>query len=177
ADLPDDLVELCERMLRRDPAERPSTAELLARFAIDVEDGPMFVGRTAELDTLRAAFDAMVSGRSARAVFIAGESGIGKTALARRFVDELSARADVLVLAGRCDQRELVSYNALDGAVDALARFLAALPREEIAAPGGTRELLQIFPVLRGVPALASAARSAPGTRSDTAVAELDPRS
>ncbi|HUQ03751.1 MAG TPA: AAA family ATPase [Kofleriaceae bacterium] len=179
AGLPDDLVELCERLLRRNPAQRPSTAELLARFGIDAEDtGPMFVGRAAELDTLRAAFDAVVGEKHARAVIVAGESGIGKSALARRFLDELSAlRTDVLVLAGRCDERELVSYNALDGAVDALARFLAALPPDDVAAPGGTRELLQIFPVLRGVPALDSAARRDPLARREPAPAEIDERS
>ena len=179
ADLPDDLVELCERLLRRDPAERPGTAELLARFGLDVEEtGPVFVGRAAELDTLRAAFDATVAGKAARAVIVAGESGIGKSALARRFLDELAAvRTDVLVLAGRCDERELVSYNALDGAVDALARFLAGLPADEVAAPGGTRELLQIFPVLRGVPTLDAAARGDAGLRRAPPSADLDQRS
>jgi serine/threonine protein kinase len=179
AGLPDDLVELCERLLRRDPAARPADAELLARFGIDVEDtGPVFVGRAAELDTLRATFDAVVAGRAARAVIVAGESGIGKSALVRRFFDELSAvRTDVLVLAGRCDERELVSYNALDGAVDALARYLAILPADEVATPGGTRELLQIFPVLRGVPALDAAARHHAAARRDPTGAEIDPRS
>ncbi len=177
--LPDDLVELCERLLRRDPAERPGTAELLARFDLDDEDtGPVFVGRAAELDALREAFDAVVAGHGARAVIVAGESGIGKSALARRFLDELAAmRTDVLVLAGRCDARELVSYNALDGAVDALARFLVGLPADDVAAPGGTRELLQIFPVLRGVPALDAATRGDAAVRRDPAAAELDERS
>jgi serine/threonine protein kinase len=179
AGLPDDLVELCERLLRRNPAERPGTAELLARFGIESEDtGPTFVGRAAELDSLRAAFDAVVTEKHARAVIVAGESGIGKSALARRFLDELAAvRTDVLVLAGRCDERELVSYNALDGAVDALARYLAAMPPDDVAAPGGTRELLQIFPVLRGVPALDSAARRDPLGRREPAHAEIDERS
>jgi eukaryotic-like serine/threonine-protein kinase len=177
--LPDDLVDLCERLLRRNPAERPSTAELLARFGIDADDtGPVFVGRASELDTLRATFDAVVAGRAARAVIVAGESGIGKSALARRFLDELAAvRTDVLMLTGRCDERELVSYNALDGAVDVLARFLAACAPDEITAPGGTRELLQIFPVLRGVPALDRAARGEPGARREPVAGEIDQRS
>jgi hypothetical protein len=111
-------------------------------------------------------------------VIVAGESGIGKSALARRFLDELAAvRTDVLVLTGRCDERELVSYNALDGAVDALARFLATFEPDEIAAPGGTRELLQIFPVLRGVPALDRATRGEPGARREPVAGEIDQRS
>jgi predicted ATPase len=177
--LPDDLVDLCERLLRRDPAARPTSGELLARFGIDADDtGPIFVGRSAELDTLRATFDDVIAGRAARAVIVAGESGIGKSALARRFLDELAAvRTDVLVLTGRCDERELVSYNALDGAVDALARFLAASAPDEIAAPGGTRELLQIFPVLRGVHALDRASRGEPGGRRDVVAGEIDQRS
>ncbi len=173
ADLPADLVELCERLLRREPGRRPGAAELLERFGLhDAGPVPSFVGRASELDALRASFDAGLATGSARAVVITGESGIGKSALARRFLDELGAvRTDVLVLTGRCDERELVSYNALDGAVDALARYLAGLPSDEVEAPGGTRELLQIFPVLRGVTALAAA------TRREPAATGLDPRS
>ena len=170
--LPADLVDLCERLLRRNPAARPTTAELLARFGIaDDDTGPVFIGRAAELDALRAAFDAVVAGGGARALVVAGESGIGKSSLVRRFLDELGAiRTDVLVLAGRCDARELVSYNALDGAVDALAHYLAGLPSDELDAPGGTRELLKTFPVLRGVAALERA------TRRAATAADLDPR-
>ncbi len=179
ANLPDDLVELCERLLRRDPAERPTTDELMARFGIEAGDAaPVFVGRAAELDALRAAFDAVVDERGARAVIVTGESGIGKSALVARFLDELAAvRTDVLVLTGRCDERELVSYNALDGAIDDLARHLAGLPPESVAAPGGIRELLKIFPVLRGVPAFAAAAPARATTRpAEVVSAELDPR-
>jgi len=172
ADLPDDLVALCERLLRRDPAARPSAAELLAFFEVDADaSGASFVGRAGELSTLRAAFDAVLAGGRARAVFVAGDSGIGKSALARRFVDELGvARTDLLVLGGRCDARELVPYNALDGAVDALARYLTTLPADQVPAPEGTRELLRIFPVLRGVGPLDAAARATPLTPV------LDPR-
>ena len=179
ANLPDDLVELCQRLLRRDPAERPTTDELMAQFAIEADDAaPVFVGRAAELDALRAAFDAVIAERGARAVIVTGESGIGKSALVARFLDELAAvRTDVLVLTGRCDERELVSYNALDGAIDDLARHLAGLPPDSVAAPGGIRELLKIFPVLRGVPAFAAAAPARASTRpAEVVSAELDPR-
>ena len=167
ADLPPDLVDLCERLLRRDPRARPDARELLAFVGLaDDDTGPAFVGRGAELAALHAAFDAVGATGAARAVVVAGESGIGKTALARRFLDGI----DALVLPARCDERELVSYNALDGAVDALARHLGALPADAVEAPGGTAELLRIFPVLRGVAALAAAPPPPPSA------AALDPR-
>jgi hypothetical protein len=152
--LPEDLTRLCERLLRRDPSERPTGAELMTFCGLDRDsDDVGFVGRAAELARMRAAFDA----GGPRAIFVTGESGIGKSSLAARFVEEVrAARPDVLVLRARCDQRELVSYNAFDGAVDGLARHLAAHP---VSAPGGVAPLLRIFPVLRSVAALDEAAR------------------
>ena len=153
-DLPADLVELCERLLERDPARRPDDAEVLRWLGLGEPPSPdsepgLFVGRDGELARLRAAFDEVVETGAARAVFIVGESGIGKTALARRFVDWLAPeRPDLLVLASRCDERELVPYNALDGAVDALARWLAIARPEPPALPGAIH-LVRTFPVLR----------------------------
>jgi len=68
-------------------------ADVTSRIA-----NPVFVGRTMELATLTAAFDAAVSGQP-NTVIVAGEAGVGKS----RLVDELMAHttaAGARVLAG-----------------------------------------------------------------------------
>jgi hypothetical protein len=130
--------------------------------------GALFVGREPELEALRAAYADARNGRAVT-VRIHGESGIGKTCLVRHFTEATeAAERDALVLYGRCYEREAVPYKALDGVVDALARFLARLPPTEVAHVIPTRPgaLLQVFPVLRRVEALAQ------GRRTDEAIAD-----
>jgi serine/threonine protein kinase len=134
ASVPADLSALCAELLRIDPKERPSAEEVVARLDGTVRPRPPrpavqeetpFVGRHDELAELRRAFDE--SGPRAVAVLVEGESGIGKSNLVRHFTSKLAAeRRDVVVLAGRCHERESVPYKTLDGVVDALARHLAA---------------------------------------------------
>jgi ATP/maltotriose-dependent transcriptional regulator MalT len=66
---------------------------------------PQFVGRTAELDALRAAFADARAGRP-RVVLVEGEPGIGKTALLRRFLRGVG-RASTLWASGDEDEIDL----------------------------------------------------------------------
>jgi hypothetical protein len=152
--VPDDLDSLCRDLLRIDARARPGAADVRARLgrahapirAGDV-DAPPFVGRRAELAQLHQALAA--SRHAAVAVLVAGESGVGKSALVRRFADEAAA-AGALVLAGRCYERESVPYKGVDGVVDALGRWLIALPPEQLAPllPDDAALLPEAFPVL-----------------------------
>jgi len=168
---PADLCALCCDLLRIDPEARPRAGEVLARLrgagaaavaaaALPAEGtaakGPAFVGRERELAALEEALGRSHGG--AVAVCIGGESGIGKTALVRRFLDRLVARdGRALALAGRCYERESVPFKGFDGIVDALSHGLKRLgevetarrlPRERDAAM-----LVRLFPVLGRVPA------------------------
>jgi len=62
-------------------------------------DTPL-VGRRAELDQLRAAFDEAVAERRCRLVTVLGSAGLGKSRLAREFVREIEEQATDRV--GRC---------------------------------------------------------------------------
>ncbi|MCA1665432.1 MAG: AAA family ATPase, partial [Myxococcales bacterium] len=174
---PADLDTLCVGLLRKDPRERFGAKELyerLLRGGAATELTPRsaareahFVGRRAELAALEAAWERTRAGAPVT-VHVRGESGVGKSALVRHFVEKLraansSSAGDVVVLQGRCYERESVPYKALDGVVDALARWLARLPKVEAAMmlPARAGLLAEVFPVLRRVEAVASAPRPA----------------
>ncbi len=158
AGVPPDLDDLCARLLERDPARRPSEAEILRTLGVDTADATeavfgsptLFVGRSSELASLRDAYVSVRPGRPATVV-LEGESGAGKSAIAARFVDEARAiDPRVLVLRGRCHEQERVSYNAFDAAVDAIARHLRGLPEARRAAlvPARVAALQRVFPSL-----------------------------
>ncbi|HSN98036.1 MAG TPA: serine/threonine-protein kinase, partial [Candidatus Nanopelagicales bacterium] len=137
--LPPDLEQLCVELLRIDPAARPSAREMLRRLHVaPLEDDlpeislrQAFVGREQELAELTQAFAEARAGR-ATAELVEGESGVGKSALLRRFLVRIAGEA--LVLTGRCHERESVPYKALDGLIDALSLHLAALPARDAQA-------------------------------------------
>jgi eukaryotic-like serine/threonine-protein kinase len=158
--VPADLDELCTSLLQVDADKRPSgeaILRLLRPAAPGLDASPrapsegVFIGRDEQLAALWEAVRHVRDGGSAT-VLIEGESGIGKTALARHFVAELQARVpDALVLAGRCYQREAVPFKAFDAIIDALSRYLDALDPVEAARllPRDWPALERLFPVLR----------------------------
>jgi tetratricopeptide (TPR) repeat protein len=113
------------------------------------------VGRDGELRELRRAYRSLVSGESC-ILELHGQPGIGKSTLLGRFAREVRDEGDVLVLAGRCHEREAVPFKAVDGVVDALALYLRSLPRSEAAAlmPREAHLLAQVFPELATVAAV-----------------------
>jgi tetratricopeptide (TPR) repeat protein len=171
-DVPEDLDTLCRDLLARSPAARPTGRDVLRRLgapeaAPAAAQAAPFVGRDGELQALRDAFAAASGGRTVT-VAVHGPSGVGKTALVRRFLDEVRLERRAVVLGGRCYERETVPYKALDGVVDALSRHLRRTTESEAAAvaPRDIGPLLRVFPVLRQVQALA-AGRARLGTATD----------
>ena len=170
AEVPDDLDALCIDLLRTDPRARPADREVLVRLgvveprrasqrsmpSVDAQSTP-FVGRERELAVLGDAFARSQKGET-QALFVLGESGQGKSALVKHFQDMLEAGSSkVLVLNGRCYEREAVPYKAFDRIIDALSRHLVRLDPVD-AALMVTRDvalLARLFPVLRRVEAIA----------------------
>ena len=190
--VPPALNTLCMELLATEPADRPSGGEVLRRLEERGGTGPEgarpegarsdepvaaglasrpgsssvtppFIGRMDELAALEAAMLRTRAGRPVGA-FVCGESGMGKTSLVRRFLQEVTLREPrAVVLYGRCHERESVPYKAMDGVVDALSRFMLRLPAEEAALflPLEASLLAQVFPVLRRVRLIAQAPRRA----------------
>ena len=159
--IPEDMDELCRDLLRRDPRERPTGDEILQRFgrwmpaAGAALRAPVttFIGRDRHLRALREAFDASTRGTQTT-ICVEGPSGAGKTALIRAFLERLRDEVpELLVLTGRCYQRESVPYKGVDSLVDALDRYLWRLQPHELEAilPRDIAAAEQLFPILAEV--------------------------
>jgi eukaryotic-like serine/threonine-protein kinase len=170
--IPTQLSELCRRLLDRDPDQRPSGDEVLAALksygnAVPVReerdelarrsrpsDHPIF-GRDAERERLQQGLLAIMNGESA-VVSVSGPSGIGKSRLVERFLEDLerhhlvSAQNTPLILRSRCYERENVPFKALDAAMDAIVAYLSREHDVAVshALPTNVRALAQIFPAL-----------------------------
>ncbi len=116
--------------------------------------GALF-GRQAELGQLEDALAQLKSGTGVT-VLVDGTSGVGKTALVEHFLTT-AERPDVIVLRGRCYEREQVPYQGIDSLIDDICRLLRDL--DHVAAvtvlPRHLGALVRLFPVLEAVPAVA----------------------
>ena len=167
--VPEDLDVLCMDLLRRSPELRPTAADARSRLGRahgHAEAGPggpafasiappapkRFVGRATELAMLREAFDETLRGACV-VVAVTGESGLGKSTLVRHFGEIVTAEYNAVVLFGRCWERESVPFKAVDGIIDALARWMARASRTDLEAilPPQAALLAQAFPSLRPI--------------------------
>ncbi|MEO8184332.1 MAG: protein kinase [Deltaproteobacteria bacterium] len=160
--LPEDLDELLVRLLAPAPEARPSAHEILRCLggeralpgvvaAALPEPRQRLFGREAELRRLGAA-SADVERGNLRLVRVSGPSGIGKTSLIQHFLADLGRqrRERTLILSSCCHPREALTFNAVDGWIDGLARELPQrLDAAELQAdPAGHHALVRVFPVL-----------------------------
>jgi hypothetical protein len=178
-----ELETLTLDLLHPDPGERPGGDAVVSRLAgsnaaaarplpgASERQAPrdrraLFVGRTSETETLRAALESAASGET---VFVTahGSSGVGKTTLVDHFLK--SVPDDSMILRGRCYEQESVPYKAVDSAMDALCHQLLRFPFDQLASliPENMAMLARLFPVLR---------RLEEGTSWPEAAAGNDPR-
>ena len=168
--VPEDLERLARGLLRRNPGERLGGRDILHLLGHAVHEmrpatsssvtmTPPFLGRAAELERLRAAYDFSRRGKVCTAI-VEGESGVGKSALVAHFTDLLAQELPrPMILRGRCYEREAVSYKAFDGVVEALTRHLRGMDAVDAALFVGNEAALaaRVFPVLRKVGAVRQA--------------------
>jgi hypothetical protein len=162
--VPDDLDDLIMRLLSVSPADRPTTAEMVAVSgfrpratrrprARDTGQAALFEGRARELAAIGDALErtSPTGATPTTVVHVSGPSGMGKSSLIARFVASADKRQDTLVLSGRSYERESVPFKAFDPLVDGLTRQLLKLPAGEAASILGSSgdALALVFPVLR----------------------------
>lgn len=112
-------------------------------------------GREAE----RAAVTSHIKAESARAAYLVGRSGFGKSTLAEAVARDI-AGDNGFILRGRCNEAEHLPFKALDGIIDQLSGDLVDRPVPEIASGlerASVSSLLQLFPALGRVEALSDA--------------------
>ena len=155
--VPSDLDALCVDLLAIDPVKRPDGKAIARRLGLEDDPvpadvgGDLFVGRRKELASLEEAFGTVRRGKSV-VLFVQGESGVGKTALTAHFGERLQETVpDLVLLRGRCYERESVPYKAIDDVVDTLAHFLKRCPPEIVPSllPDDLAILCRSFPVLK----------------------------
>ena len=164
---PEDLNSLCVQLMDRTPEKRPSGTEVVKRVEFLPDESKKakaarvaavpFTGREEELAALREAYDS-VREQGAGAVLIRGSSGIGKTTLIQECFHRIANDdTELVLLAGRCYERENVRYRAMDGVIDELSHYWRQLPELQAGAllPREAGRLSQLFPVLGRVPAIA----------------------
>ncbi len=170
--IPEELDQLCRDLLERDPSARPSGRALMVRLGLAEDERSLtslsrsrdgrFAGRDAELAELDRALAEVGDGRAAVAI-VRAPSGMGKSALVHRFFERARAQhEELLVLRGRCFDREDVPYKAIDDLIDELSSWWLELPPDEAEAllPADACLLPALFPVLGRVPAIADAPRT-----------------
>jgi len=158
--VPQDLNELCRRLLDSVPERRPDGRAILAAL----KDEPLtyvaeatsrqnsradhFVGRNEQLTEMNSAFANTQEGRLT-VLLIEGPSGIGKSTLVRRFLGSVSKNCPTaVVFSGRCYEFETVPYKGLDAVLDELCHYLQKIPDAQVQAllPRDAFLLPKLFP-------------------------------
>jgi serine/threonine protein kinase len=157
------LDQLTLECLQKDARLRPSAAEIASRLrgnepssahvALSSAGGrpptpPRLVGREAEVEVLNDAYWQAAGGRGL-VVAVAGEPGLGKTALVENCLNCLAASGQARIARGRCSERlagseaYLPFLEALDGNADPKSARRdggEVVPRRRSAPPGRTAE-------------------------------------
>jgi serine/threonine protein kinase/tetratricopeptide (TPR) repeat protein len=176
-DISADLAELVDDLLRRVPTLRIDSDEIARRLKLDdttrggqtsddSEGSPtlsmsqgdqILIGREQQLAQLEAVKRELLNSRQPQVAFISGLSGEGKTALAENFLAPLRCDDRILVLSGRCYDRETVPFKAIDCLIEAMVTYLRARRIDQIQGwlPDDIEMLAHLFPLLRRVSPIA----------------------
>lgn len=154
---------ICDELLAERPAQRPTAAELQRRFGVWLPSCNSELPPAAPADSsapigecheFESALECALAGTSGGPVIL--EPGLGPIAA---WLEHLALEDRAVVLQGSASACDNVRYNAFDGLIDELSRYLRKLPRDAAAAllPRDACLLAEVFPVLQRVEVIAEA--------------------
>lgn len=156
--VPVELSLLCERLLARNPSDRPSGAEVvkilnapLREVVIPVRE--RLIGREPELALAADALQLVeVTAPSRhlqgpRVTYLAGRSGFGKSSLANGLAD-LARQQGYLVLRSRCSEGDYVPFKAFDQIADTIGELIQEWRLVVPDLIGQTSALARLFPAI-----------------------------
>lgn len=182
--VPRELNDLCMGLLQIDPEARPTVVDVLQTIGANAEAESLqhesaitnqsnveLVGRDRQIQILHDHFstiagtladreaatsEAVARRVEAGSVYVHGRSGMGKSVLVERFLQEIQEQSNAIVLAGRCYEQESVPFKALDSLMDSLATHLSRLRERTVKKliPDDSRPLARVFPVLGQLPTI-----------------------
>ena len=88
------------------------------------EQEVLLIGREEQLNELEMIKREFLDTGQPQVVWVTGLSGEGKSSLIQRFLRPLRESQELLVLSGRCYDRESLPYKVVDAQIDALVRYL-----------------------------------------------------
>ena len=109
------------------------------------------------LEDLEVARQELLEKQKPLVVFISGGSGEGKSTLAEHFLQPIRLGNEMLVVSGRCYDRESVPFKAVDSLIDALVGVLRSRTNEDVLLilPDDIHMLAHVFPIMRRVEVIA----------------------
>ena len=183
--MPNDLAELADGLIVRDPKSRLNAESVAERLQINDEtrtqgttqgskgsqgsvdeeevdleafeqEEIVLIGREKQLAELEAIKQQFLETRQPQVVWITGLSGEGKSSLVEKFLLPIRRGDQMLVLSGRCYDRESVPFKAVDSIIDPLVAYLRSSRGKwlESQLPEDILFLAQLFPLLRRVEAV-----------------------
>lgn len=171
---PADLSELAMALLNPQTTARAGYSDVLrvldqtiAPVLVQSVPVDLLIGRAEQLQKLFAALALATAGKATVAQ-VWGHSGMGKSAVMRKFLRESEDAHGALVLRSRCYECEELPYKVFDPLLDALSQHLLSLdePAVQDLLPEHTYWLAALFPALRRVRAIAQL-RPGPTDRPD----------
>ncbi len=139
------LIELGNAIVRRDHAlDVVDQGGRSVRSTFQPRQRSGFVGRAAELEALKTAWDGAIAGVPQLCI-VAGITGIGKSALVRRFIDDVRSNGGAVEV-GRCDPDPSENFEPFP---DLVRAALTTTPPVD-SSPNLLGELVRLAPDLEG---------------------------